>query len=81
LPDSQSGIDGLDPDGVPKARVILRPDAVRNAAGAFVSSRERDRLVEEIAALADSFIGLIGGLTVAAPGRDFDTCPAAQFPH
>jgi len=64
LPDFQSWIDGLDPDGLPRARVILRLDAVRNApaeicnaSGASVG-RERDRLVDEIAALADIFTGL-----------------------
>jgi hypothetical protein len=61
----QSWIDGLDPDVLPNARVILRPEAVRDAASEVCNasgtptSPERDRLVDDIAALADIFAGLM----------------------
>jgi len=65
LPGFQSWIDGLDADVLPRARVILRPDAVRNAASEVCEAcgtpvgPERDRLVDDIAALADIFAGLM----------------------
>lgn len=65
LPKFQSWIDGLDPDVLPRARVILRPDAGRDAASEVCDAagtpfgRERDRLVDDIAALADIFAGLM----------------------
>jgi len=65
LPKFQSWIDGLDPDVLPRARVILRPEAVRDAASAVCNAfgtpvgPERDRLVDDIAALADIFAGLM----------------------
>ncbi|WP_424511435.1 DUF1826 domain-containing protein [Rhodothalassium salexigens] len=61
----QSWIDGLDPDVLPRAWVILRPDAVRDAAlevcdaSGIPAGPERDRFVDDIAALADIFAGLI----------------------
>jgi len=65
LPGFQSWIDALDPDVLPRARVILRPDAVRDAASEVCDASdtpagpERDRLVDNIAALADIFAGLM----------------------
>lgn len=65
LPAFQSWIDALDPELLPKARVILRPDAVRDAASRVCDASgtpagpERDRLVDDIAALADIFAGLM----------------------
>ena len=65
LPEFRSWIDGLDPDRLPRARVILRPEAVRDAAAAICdragtpAGPERDRLVDDIAALADIFAGLM----------------------
>jgi hypothetical protein len=65
LPGFQSWIDGLDPEVLPKARVILRPEAVRGAAAEVCEAcgtpadPERDRLVDDIAALADIFAGLM----------------------
>jgi len=65
LPGFQSWIDGLDADVLPRARVILRPDAVRNAASEVCEAcgtpagPARDRLVDDIAALADIFAGLM----------------------
>ena len=65
LPDFQSWIDGIDADVLPRARVILRPEALREAASEICDASgtpagpERDRLVEDIAALADIFGGLM----------------------
>ena len=65
LPGFQSWIDGLDPDVLPRTRVILRPEAVRDVASEVCDASgtpagpERDRLVEDIAALADIFAGLM----------------------
>jgi hypothetical protein len=65
LPGFQSWIDALDPDVLPRARVILRPDAVRDTASEVCDASdtpagpERDRLVDDIAALADIFAGQV----------------------
>lgn len=65
LPGFQSWIDRLDPDVLPRARVILRPEAVRHAASEVCDTLstpggpERDRLVDDIAALADIFAGMM----------------------
>ena len=65
LPGFQSWIDGLDADVLPRARVILRPETVRDAASEVFDASgtpvgpERDRLVDDIAALADIFAGLM----------------------
>jgi hypothetical protein len=65
MPEFQSWIDRLDPDVLPRARVILRPEAVRDAASEVCEAcgtpacPERDRLVDDIAALADIFAGLM----------------------
>jgi len=65
LPEFQSWIDGLDAAELPQARVCLRAVAVRdavteicNASGA-PTSPQRDRLVDDIAAIADIFAGLM----------------------
>lgn len=61
----QSWIDGLDAEDLPEARVILRPDAVRGVtteicdAAGTPAGPHRDRLVDDIAALADVFAGLM----------------------
>lgn len=58
-------IEALDPRLLPKARVILRPAAVPVALRAICDTSgtpagpERDRLEEDIAALADLFAGLM----------------------
>lgn len=63
--DFQSWVNGLDAQVLPKARVILRPEAVRDAAAAICGASgtpagtERDRLVDDIAALADIFAALM----------------------
>lgn len=65
LPAFQAWIDALEPDQLPRARVILRPDAVRDAVAHVCDSAgtpeaaQRDRLVDDIAALADMFAGLM----------------------
>ena len=65
LPGFQSWIDGLDPDVLPRARVILPPEGVRDAASEVCHASgtpvgpERDRLVDDIAALADIVAGLM----------------------
>lgn len=61
----QSWIDALDPEQLPKARVILRPSDVRDAAFQICdvcgtpNCAERVRLIDDAAALADSFVGLM----------------------
>lgn len=65
LPGFQPWIDTLDPDELPTARVILRPDTIREAAAKVCDAsgtpagHERDQLVDDIAALADVFAGLM----------------------
>lgn len=56
---------GLAPELLPRARMILRPKAVRSVAAEVCCTAgmpehpERDRLVDDIAALADLFAGLM----------------------
>jgi len=58
-------IDALPPAQLPRARMILRPDAVRPAVVAACDTAgtphgaERDRLADDIAALADIFAGAL----------------------
>ncbi|MBI6630825.1 DUF1826 domain-containing protein [Pontibaca salina] len=65
VPEFQTWIDALDPEELPRARMILRPDAVRDAAlqiceaSRTPAGAERDRLVDDIAALADVFSGVM----------------------
>ena len=64
LPGFQSWIDALEPEQLPQARVILRPEDVRETATGICEAcgtpdcRERERLVDDTAALADIFAGL-----------------------
>ncbi|WP_170470203.1 DUF1826 domain-containing protein [Ruegeria arenilitoris] len=83
----QSWIDGLRPEQLPKARVILRPEAVRDAvvelceASGIPAGLERDRLVDDVAALAAIFYGFDAIKMVAAAfGRCGDKC-LPQVPH
>ncbi len=61
LPSFQSWIDSVDPEHLPRARVVLRPDAVRRALSEIVRAstppdcEERAILVDDISALADIF--------------------------
>lgn len=63
-PRFQSWIDELDPACLPNARLIVRPVDVRNAvlqtceASGTPECRQRERLVDDVAALADIFAGL-----------------------
>ncbi|MCG7522489.1 DUF1826 domain-containing protein [Ruegeria sp. Ofav3-42] len=65
LPSFQSWIDALDPAQLPKGRLILRPDAARDVVAELCETsgtpdgEERDRLVDDIAALSDLFAGLM----------------------
>ena len=64
LPGFQSWIDALEPARLPKARVVLRPRNVRETvtqiceASGTPDCRERERLADGAAALADIFAGL-----------------------
>jgi len=59
----QSWLDALDPDHLPQARMLLRPEMVREAVQGICQSAgtpggaECDRLVDDIAALAYMFAG------------------------
>jgi hypothetical protein len=65
LPGFQDWIDGIEADCLPRGRLILRPDAVRPAVAQLCASAgmpetpHRDRLVDDIAALADMFTWLM----------------------
>ena len=65
LPSFQSWIDTLQPECLPKARVILRPEDVRNAAFQICEASgtpdccERGMLIDDAAALADLFAELM----------------------
>lgn len=65
LPGFQSWIDALAPERLPKARVILRPEKVREAAvqicdmAGTPDGAERDRLIDDTTALAEIFAGLM----------------------
>ena len=62
----QSWLDSLDPEHLPRARVILRVDDVRAAtlticeASGTPECAERERLIDDIAALADIFSTVMG---------------------
>lgn len=65
LPSFQDWINGLDPEVLPNARLILRPDAVRNAVRQVCDNAgtpaavERDRLIDDVAAMADIFAAVM----------------------
>ncbi|WP_282152747.1 DUF1826 domain-containing protein [Ruegeria atlantica] len=65
LPGFQNWINRLDPAHLPKARVILRPETVRSAmvelsdAHGTPEGPERDLLVDDVAAMATLFAGLM----------------------
>lgn len=65
LPSFQAWMDSLLPEVLPKARLILRPEAVREVMEEVCGmsgtppDAERDRLVDDIATLADIFAGLM----------------------
>ena len=64
MPGFQSWIDALETERLPKAREILRPETVRETVDAICDAsgtpdcRERERLIDDTAALADIFLGL-----------------------
>lgn len=65
LPDFQSWIDALPPERLPQARLILRPEDVRDAvfqickAAGIANCAELEQLVDDTAVLADIFTGLV----------------------
>ncbi|MEM8814042.1 MAG: DUF1826 domain-containing protein [Pseudomonadota bacterium] len=65
LPRFQSWIDALEPEQLPNARMILRPEDIRVAAlqvcetAGTPNCDERDRLIDDAAALADIFADLM----------------------
>ena len=65
LPGFQAWIDALEPQQLPRARVMLRPEAVRDAAFEICAASgtpedaQRGHLVGDMAALADIFSGLM----------------------
>lgn len=65
MPGFQTWIDTLDPARLPRARVILRPETVRDAmhdicaASGTPEGAQRDWLMDDIAALADLVAGLM----------------------
>ena len=64
MPGFQSWIDALAPKRLPKARVVLEPGTVREAVSRICDESgtpdcvERERLINDTAALADIFMGL-----------------------
>lgn len=64
-PSFQSWIDGLEPSQLPSMRAILRPGAVREAVGRQCETAgapdgpERARLIDDISALAHSFVQIM----------------------
>ena len=87
-------IDGLDPACLPAARVILRPAQARAAVAAICdaagmpAARERDRLIDDIAALADLFARLNGTRTflrltssICVTTTCTSTCPEVPRRH
>ena len=64
MPSCQSWIDALEPERLPKARVVLEPGTVREAVSRICDESgtpecaERERLINDTAALADIFMGL-----------------------
>lgn len=65
MPGFQAWIDGLAPVQLPRARVILRPDAVRKTvleicdASGTPDCAEREQLADDVASLADRFSELM----------------------
>ena len=64
-PQFQNWIDSLDPQTLPAGRIVLRPAAVKSAVTDLCDSAgmptcpERDHLIEDITALADTFAKLM----------------------
>ena len=65
VPAFQKWIDGLRPEVLPQARLILRPEAVREVMAEVCDmsgtppGAERERLIDDVAALSDIFAGLM----------------------
>ncbi|MEL6318451.1 MAG: DUF1826 domain-containing protein [Pseudomonadota bacterium] len=69
-PSLQRWVDGLDPETLPRAREILRPEAVRGAVARICDAQgtpdvaERARLIDDIAAAAQVFAGVMSAAYV-----------------
>lgn len=82
LNEFQGWLDGLPPNLLPNGRVMLRPHAVCDMVTALCSQAglpagpNRDRLIGDIAALADIFSGLSGArfLSLRLEAVDTDAC-------
>ena len=65
LPELQTWIDGLPPERLPRARIVVRPERVRDAAlrvcedAGTPDGPERDMLIDDIAALSARFAELM----------------------
>lgn len=65
LPSFQEWLNGLDPEVLPQARMILRPHAVRDSVRQTCDALgtpeclERDRLIDDVAAMSDIFGSLM----------------------
>lgn len=83
LPQSfQTWIDGLPPGALPKGRIVLHPGAVREAVdhlcdvAEMPSGAERDRLTDDVAALGETFCGVMDArrLRLRLAPVDTDSC-------
>jgi len=82
MPAFQAWLDAIPPGQLPNGRVILRPEAVREGADRLCAiagspgGEERDRLCDDIAALADIFAGVMAAryLRLRLAPVDTDNC-------
>ncbi len=85
LPAFQNWIDGLVPDALPSLRAIFRPDEVGDIlTAACDASRtphhaERDRLIDDAAALATMFAGVMGAPYLRLRFDVIDTNACCKF--
>lgn len=81
-PSFQGWLDELPPEALPRGRVVVRPDAVRTEAARFCDAAgmpdgaDRERLCDDVAALADLFAGLMAArhLRLRLDAVDGDGC-------
>jgi len=84
-PAFQAWLDALDPENLPRGRVTLPPSAVHKAVGILCDSagtprcRERERLAEDIAALAGLFAGVMNASTLRLRLDVVATTPCPRF--
>lgn len=83
MPVFRDWLDALPPQALPAGRVILRPEDVRGGADRLCAiagtpeGSERDRLCDDVAALADIFAGVMDArhLRLRLGPVDTDSCP------